>query len=298
MRNLRTLAVLALLAAWQGSAHAVAVPGLFNTGVNDSGVVLVGGAVDPHYTLITSADPAYPGPNAIVTAVTAGGYWVANNSVSKWTAPAADENYPALGTAHPAGTYTYRLSFDLTGIDPKTVSISGQWGVDNAGEIQLNGASTGNSTTNYNPLVGFTISTGFVAGVNHLDFVITNYPSGGSNPTAVRVNGISGTGVATTGVGDSGIRSTIQLSAPHPNPVRGAAYFTFTLPRASTVRLTVRDLAGRTVRTLVEREHPAGEFDAAWDGRRADGDAAQAGVYLLDLEADGRHVTRRIALVH
>ena len=48
------------------AASAAPIPGLFNTGVNDSGVVLANSSVDPHYRLFQSADPASPGPNAIV----------------------------------------------------------------------------------------------------------------------------------------------------------------------------------------------------------------------------------------
>jgi hypothetical protein len=55
-----------LVFAWAASAHAEPIPGLFNTGVNDAGTPLAGGSVDPHYSLIQSADPAYPGPDAIV----------------------------------------------------------------------------------------------------------------------------------------------------------------------------------------------------------------------------------------
>ena len=81
---------------------------------------------------------------------------------------------------------------------------------------------------------------------------------------------------------------------PYPNPARGLARFSYTLPRAGMVRLVVRDLAGRRVRTLVESEYPAGRFDSSWDGLRTDGSRVGAGMYFVDLQADGSHVSRRI----
>jgi hypothetical protein len=75
-------------------------------------------------------------------------------------------------------TRTFRTTFDLTGLDPSTASISGLWGADNTGvAILLNNNSTGNSlpgspSTNFGQLHSFSINTGFVSGINTLDFVI------------------------------------------------------------------------------------------------------------------------------
>jgi len=167
-------------------------------------------------------------------------YWLANSATSKWIAPAADENYPSLGTPHPGGDYIYRISFDLTGFDFNTVSISGTWGVDNAGTIRLNGVYTGSNTTSYNPLVPFSLSSGFHAGINDLDFVINNYAAGGSNPTGVRVDELSGAGTATASVGAGLEGQALALSVPFPNPTRGLARFHYTLPRAGMVRPKLR----------------------------------------------------------
>jgi hypothetical protein len=174
-------------------SHAAPIPGLFNTGVDGSGAPLAGGSVDPHYFLIASADPSYPGPDAIVADPIATGFWVANSATSKWIAPTAAQGYPSGGTPHPGGPYTFRLRFDLTGCAPNTASISGRWAADNSGTIHLNGAATGNVAGGYNPLVPFSITSGFVSRINHLDFVVTNFPSPGENPIGLRVEDITGT---------------------------------------------------------------------------------------------------------
>jgi hypothetical protein len=294
MSKTRILVSSLLMWMWATTVHADPIPGLFNTGVDNSNVTLVGGSVDPHYSLIASADPAFPGPGAIVATVIPTTYWAANSATSKWIAPAANENYPSGGTPHPAGDYTYRISFDLAGINFSTVSITGKWGVDNSGVIRLNGVSTGISTSSYNPLVNFSISSGFRAGINDLDFVVHNLPAGGSNPTGLRVEGISGTGTATVGVDEVQKDQALDLSVPFPNPARGLARFYYTLPRAGMARLAVRDLAGRTVRTLVESEYPAGRFESSWDGLSTGGSRVGAGVYFVELQAEGSHVSRRI----
>ncbi|MBL0122651.1 MAG: hypothetical protein IPP88_07920 [Betaproteobacteria bacterium] len=67
---------------------------VFNTGVAADCTLLPGGSVDPHYTLIASAEPSLPGPNAIVTSQIADGYWIAQGPDSKWIAPSANQAYP------------------------------------------------------------------------------------------------------------------------------------------------------------------------------------------------------------
>jgi hypothetical protein len=168
-----------------------AIPGLFNTGVGSNGAVLASGTIDPHWQLIQSPDPSFPGPNAIV--VNDSGFpippWLANGPNSKWLAPQANQS-----TGNQSGDYKYRISFDLTGLEPSTAVINGLWTSDNGGtQVLLNGVATSfNSDGNFTVLGNaFTINAGFVAGVNTLDFVVTN-GGPGINPTGVRVE-LSGT---------------------------------------------------------------------------------------------------------
>ena len=275
-------------------AHAASLPGFFNTGVDNAGVPIATGAVDPHFRLIASADPAHPGPNALAAFPIPAAYWLANNSLSRWIAPATDEDYPALGTPHPGGDYTYRFTFDLTGYDASTVVVTGSWGVDNSGSIRLNGLPTGINTTNYNPLSGFSIIYGFVDGINQLDFVVTNYPSGGSNPTGLRVQGFAGTANAVASVPGHSELGTLELSAPFPNPARQVARIAFVLPREGDVRLVVRDLAGRVVHMLANGTYPAGRSESVWNGAMAAGTPAPSGIYFAELAFGGHRLSRRL----
>jgi hypothetical protein len=86
--------------------------------------------------------------------------------------------------------------------------------------------------------------------------------------------------------------------AAAPNPFNPRSVLRYDLARAATVRLTVHDLAGRVVRTLVAGPRPAGPHRAAWDGRDRTGRPVAAGVYLARLEAGGMSRTARLALVH
>ena len=275
-------------------AHAAAIPGLFDTGVDAARVPLPGGSVDPHWVLIASADGAYPGPASVVATVIPVGYWMPNSVTSSWIAPAPDENWPAFGTALAAGDYTYRLTFDLTGFVLGTVSISGAYGVDNSGIGLINGVQFIGPSTAYGSLVPFTITSGLVAGINHLDFTVTNWPASGSNPTGLRVGGLAGTGTATTGVTDADTAPGLRLLAPSPNPARAVSRLGFVLPRAGHARLQVLDAGGRLVRTLVDGSRAAGPNEAVWAGIDQQGANVAAGLYFVVLDAGDRRVSRRM----
>jgi hypothetical protein len=201
------LAVFAALAvATRVDAVLMTVPGLFNTGVDASGNPLPAGTIDPHYTLIASDDPLFPGPSAFVTLPVLPATWTSDTSTGKWISPnpvqsPQDVSGPPPTVGNAAGTYIYQLSFDLTGLDPKTVAISGAWATSTIGLIELNVGSPGGGyvagTTNLNgpgAYTGFTIPVGsaFHAGINTLDFVVVNAATGA---TGLHVERLSGNGI-------------------------------------------------------------------------------------------------------
>jgi hypothetical protein len=179
------LAAATALLASAAPAGAATIPGLFNTGTDASNVALVGGngVIDPHYTILSSTSPGFAGQQAVTFQCC----YAAEDGDSRWIALSA--------TGSPgSNTTVYRLSFDLSGLNPATAAISGSWGADNLGTIFLNGVSTGITTSNFGFLTGFNIASGFQAGVNHLDFQIQDFGA----PTAFRVDNLAGTaGLAT-----------------------------------------------------------------------------------------------------
>jgi hypothetical protein len=173
-----------------GWAHADSIS-LFNTGVDSSGVPLVGGSNDPHWTIISGPGITSPAPAVVVTNQSPLGLY-AQNADSTWIW----EN--ASGNASINSPYTIRETFNLTGDIPNTATISGSWGADNNGMILLNGSTpvgTGtlslsdSNVSNFSSFHSFTITGGFVAGVNTLDFVLTDT----GNPGALNVNSLIGT---------------------------------------------------------------------------------------------------------
>ena len=160
-----------------------AISDLFNTGVGSSGAVLPGGTIgDPHYTLVLAPSGS---TTDIRVRTSARGYpippYVGDDTLSAWIGP---NNDSAL--RGPVGNYEYHTTFMVgAGDNPATISITGRYSTDNEGvDILLNGHSTGiTNKAQYTSWSPFSITRGFVAGTNTLDFIVHN--DGG--PTALRV---------------------------------------------------------------------------------------------------------------
>ena len=153
-----------LLAAISSTALGVPII-VYNTGTTTGGSLASAGIPDPHYTLISSSNPSYPGP-ADIQFDLPGGYPQQNNSIAQWIGPVADSS--SITGDRGQGTFIYSTTFDLTGLNPTTASITGQWITDDNGlNILLNGQDTGNTPTTVEAIAPFSISGGFATGNQH-----------------------------------------------------------------------------------------------------------------------------------
>jgi hypothetical protein len=166
-----------LASASSATAASIALP---STGVNGLGVVLAQGSIDPHWSIVAGpAVPVIPFPvSGIVVSdanISGGGYAV--SSESQWIWPYE------TGNAATTDPYTFRLTFDLTGYDVGLASLAGFWGTDNNGSIRMNGVDavgsgelslSGGGLENFQSFHAFLITSGFVAGVNTLDFLVVD----------------------------------------------------------------------------------------------------------------------------
>ncbi|WP_165219532.1 hypothetical protein [Aquisphaera insulae] len=160
--------------------------------MNGSGGLQINGAQDSHYALTTAPSGSGYGPNTFVADHTkyplVSGPWVPNTTSAQWIGPVSDRTTIPGSTG--SGDSAYETTFDLTGLDASTARITGKWSTDNPGEIWLNGVSTGIATIGefaYQSMQSFSITTGFQAGTNTLEFKVNNKPIDSNNPTGLIV---------------------------------------------------------------------------------------------------------------
>ena len=107
-----------------------------------------------------------------------------------------------------------------------------------------------------------------------------------------------------TRIVSSGISSTatvpqlFALYPNYPNPVNPETTIRFSVSTTSPVNLSIYNLAGQRVTTLIDGVWPAGTYTTRWDGRDNTGRELASGVYLYRLQAGQQQVeTRKLLLV-
>jgi subtilisin family serine protease len=78
-----------------------------------------------------------------------------------------------------------------------------------------------------------------------------------------------------------------NLLQNYPNPFNPGTTISYGLPVASSVTLTVYDMLGREIRTLMRGQLPRGSYRTDWDGTDGRGDHVASGVYVYRLSATG-----------
>ncbi|MBN1425931.1 T9SS type A sorting domain-containing protein [Candidatus Fermentibacteria bacterium] len=89
----------------------------------------------------------------------------------------------------------------------------------------------------------------------------------------------------------------LRIESIRPNPTGGAAAIRYTLPEASHVTVTLYDIQGRRVATMLDEAQGRGVHTIRWDGNDAHARPAGQGVYLLRIEAEATIRTRALVVV-
>jgi hypothetical protein len=88
------------------------------------------------------------------------------------------------------------------------------------------------------------------------------------------------------------------LGQNRPNPFNPETAIPFSLARQGRVTIRVYDVAGRVVRTLVDRVEAAGPHVARWNGATDGGNRASSGVYFYRITfPDGSMSAKKLMIL-
>ncbi len=103
---------------------------------------------------------------------------------------------------------------------------------------------------------------------------------------------------AVLGVGNEGyVPDVYSLSQNFPNPFNPTTRFGFGLPEAGKVTITIYDLLGRPVRTLVSEQRDAGYYFVQWDSRDDRGVYVASGLYITVMQSGSFRDVKKIILL-
>jgi len=137
------------------------------------------------------------------------------------------------------------------------------------------------------------IATGDFDKDGYIDFAVT---ASGSSIVSVFMNRTS----LLLDVDDEGegmLPVNFRLSQNYPNPFNPATSISYTLPRKSNVELTIYNVIGQTVRTLIKNDEVAGNHTVTWDGCDNKGNSLSSGLYLYRLKTDDGTQTKKMSLL-
>ncbi|MCB9247329.1 MAG: T9SS type A sorting domain-containing protein [Ignavibacteriales bacterium] len=88
------------------------------------------------------------------------------------------------------------------------------------------------------------------------------------------------------------IPNKFNLAQNYPNPFNPSTTISFALPTASEVQLSVYNILGQQVATLVNEVKNAGTYKVNWDASNL-----SSGVYIYRLRAGAQVLTNRMILM-
>ena len=91
--------------------------------------------------------------------------------------------------------------------------------------------------------------------------------------------------------------STFGMMQNYPNPFNPETEISYSLPEAAQVRLTVYNMLGQKVKTLVDEYQAAGRKTVSWDGTDERGNKAASGIYFYRVKAGEFEDTKKMILM-
>jgi hypothetical protein len=99
---------------------------------------------------------------------------------------------------------------------------------------------------------------------------------------------------------DKAIPKTLSLSQNYPNPFNPSTTITFDVASTDTkqpVSLSIYDVRGRCVKTLINSGLDPGSHKIHWDGRDERGQSVSSGIYLYTLKAGEERFTHKMTVL-
>lgn len=88
-----------------------------------------------------------------------------------------------------------------------------------------------------------------------------------------------------------------SLHQNYPNPFNSSTTIRFALPITESISLSIYNLTGQKVTTLVNGVRNAGEYTIQWDGTNENGNQLASGIYVYRLKSSAYEETKKLLLL-
>ena len=102
-----------------------------------------------------------------------------------------------------------------------------------------------------------------------------------------------------TGVNDNvaNLPAVFALRQNYPNPFNPSTTIEYDLPKATKVQITIYNVLGARVKTLVDEQKPAGRYNVVWDAKNERGVAVSTGIYFYQIKAGDFNTVKKLMLI-
>jgi len=118
--------------------------------------------------------------------------------------------------------------------------------------------------------------------------------AGGKNPSLLLDKNPDSPGITENGIAENLTPKEFSISQNYPNPFNPSTKINFTLPEASSVKITVFDITGQQVSSLINKQVEAGSHTVNFDSKDL-----SSGVYLYIFRANagGNEIVRSMKMI-
>ena len=120
----------------------------------------------------------------------------------------------------------------------------------------------------------------------------------GANPITATSQGLGlFTNSSLSSVDKASLPQEYSLHANYPNPFNPSTVITYDLAGDGHVDLSIYNVVGKKVKTIVNKNESAGRKVAVWYGADDAGNSLSAGMYFYRLTAGGKVFTKKMILM-
>ena len=90
---------------------------------------------------------------------------------------------------------------------------------------------------------------------------------------------------------------TVQSVSVYPNPASQNSQLHFQMRKATPISISIFNIKGQKVKTLINNELKEGEYHLSWDGKDNNGRTCSSGVYYYQIAAPNQNITKKMLLL-
>ena len=93
------------------------------------------------------------------------------------------------------------------------------------------------------------------------------------------------------------VLTVTELKGNYPNPFNPTTKISYSIVKKSIVQIDVYNIKGHLVKSLINRQHNAGNHSVIWNGKDSSGNNVCSGLYLYKLNVNGKTVSVKKCLL-